>query len=147
MWCRHIKSLALSGALFSSATPAFAQQLPPQPPAFGTEQAAWARAQENWLTECTWNQSRGNRDRAEAREFCEAYLANHSGPGIPYMGSMIGAPMAATAQSGYQLPQSGGGSQTVVGGGGYQYRLQRPPMPRTSSAPFDAARCLPAPRH
>lgn len=146
MWCRRINSLVLSGALFAVTPPALAQQLPPQPPAFGPEQAAWARAQENWLTECTWNQSRGNRDRADAREFCEAYLANHLGPGSPYLAPMMFVPMPATARSGYGQPLVGGSSNMPEGGGGSTIYLQRPPMPRTGATRLDPARCLPPPR-
>lgn len=135
---RRIKTLVLIGASFALSTPALAQQLPPQPPQFNAAQAAWAQARENWLIECTWNQSRGNRDRAGAREFCEAYLANHSGYGSPYQGPMIVTPLGETAQSGYQQPESGGG--------GYSYRPQRPPMPRVGAASFDAAHCLTPPR-
>ncbi len=80
MLVRDLLPLALLGAAMSAAAPATAQILPAQPPE-GSEQFApeWDQARANWLTECTWNQSRGNRSRSEAREYCEAYLANRSG--------------------------------------------------------------------
>lgn len=149
MWFRRIEALILVGASFALSTPALAQQLPPLPPQFDAAQAAWAQARENWLVECTWNQSRGNRDRADAREFCEAYLANHSGYGRPYQGPMIAAPMGETPPSGYQLAEGGGGPQIYMGGsggGGTPYRPQRAPMPRLGAASFDAAHCPALPR-
>ena len=80
MLVRNYLPMALLGAALTAAAPAAAQSLPPQPPE-GAEQvlADWDQARANWLTECTWNQSRGNRSRSEAREYCEAYLANRSG--------------------------------------------------------------------
>ena len=79
MLVRDLLSMALLGAALTVAAPASAQSWPAQPPE-DTEQASaeWEQARANWLTECTWNQSRGNRSRSEAREYCEAYLANHT---------------------------------------------------------------------
>lgn len=76
---RDFLPLALLGAALTIAAPAAAQSLPPQPPE-GYEQVSpeWDQARANWVTECTWNQARGNRSRAEAREYCEAYLANRT---------------------------------------------------------------------
>ena len=80
--CRF-SPLVLLGAALLGAAPLAAQTLPPQPPEETGQMSAFDQARANWLTECTWNQSSGRRSRAEARDYCEAYLANRTGYSAP----------------------------------------------------------------
>lgn len=101
-----LTTLVLSSALY--ALPAAAQTLPPQPSSTAADAgSAFAQAQADWLTECTWNQSRGQHSRGEARAYCEAYLANRMPPLAAYQPDMVYVPMAAPASA---IVMSGGES-------------------------------------
>lgn len=101
---------ALTGALF--ALPAAAQDLPPQPPSGAADpQSAFVQAQADWLTECTWNQSHGRHSPAEARAYCEAYLANRLPPPAAYQPGMVYVPMAAPQQ---EVVMGGGSASAPV---------------------------------
>ncbi len=110
MLIRRLSPLVLLGAALLGAAPLAAQSLPPQPPEETEQVSAFDQARANWLTECTWNQSSGRRSRAEAREYCEAYLANRTGYSAPF--SQDAGPDRSDVQA---------------GGGGTYYSPSAPP--------------------
>ena len=113
MPARNLLSLALFGAALTAAAPALAQSWPPQPPESAEQVSAeWDQARANWLTECTWNQSRGNRSRSEAREYCEAYFANHASYPPGYQ-QVAGDAPAAYDDDGSSYVQPSGGRRPV----------------------------------
>ena len=114
MPARKLLPLALLGAALTVAAPASAQSWPAQPPE-DTEQASaeWEQARANWLTECTWNQSRGNRSRSEAREYCEAYFANHASYPASYLQVVSDAP-AVSDEDGSSYAQPADGTRRPV---------------------------------
>ena len=114
MLVRDLLPMALLGAALTIAAPASAQSWPAQPPE-DTEQASaeWDQARANWLTECTWNQSRGNRSRSEAREYCEAYFANHASYPAGYLQVVSDAP-AVSDEDGSSYAQPADGTRRPV---------------------------------
>ena len=114
MLVRDHLSMALLGAALTVAAPASAQSWPAQPPE-DTEQASaeWEQARANWLTDCTWNQSRGNRSRSEAREYCEAYFANHASYPTGYLQVVSDAP-AVSDEDGSSYAQPADGTRRPV---------------------------------
>ena len=108
MLVRDLLPMALLGAALTFAAPASAQSWPAQPPE-DTEQASaeWDQARANWLTECTWNQSRGNRSRSEAREYCEAYLPNHTSYPAGYQPVAVLDPDISGGGESYAEPSGG----------------------------------------
>ena len=110
MSLRRFSPLLLLSAALLGAAPLAAQTLPPQPPEETGQMSAFDQARANWLTECTWNQSSGRRSRAEAREYCEAYLANRTGYSAP-------------------RPQVEMTDPVVEGGGGSVYSAPSGPRP------------------
>ena len=108
MLVRDLLPMALLGAALTVAAPAAAQSWPAQPPD-DTEQASaeWDQARANWLTECTWNQSRGNRSRSEAREYCAAYLANHTSYPARYQPVAVLDPDISGGGESYAEPSGG----------------------------------------
>ena len=114
MPARNLLPLALFGAALTIAAPASAQSWPAQPPEIAEQIAAdWDQARANWLTECTWNQSRGNRSRSEAREYCEAYFANHASYPAGYQQAISDVP-AVSDEDGSSYAQPADGARRPV---------------------------------
>ena len=114
MLVRDLLPMALLGAALTIAAPASAQSWPAQPPEDAEQASAeWDQARANWLTECTWNQSRGNRSRSEAREYCEAYLANHTSYPARYQ-PVVGDVPATSEDDGSSYTAPAGGNPRPV---------------------------------
>ena len=114
MPARNFLPLVLFGAALTVAAPAAAQILPAQPPESAEQVSAeWDQDRANWLTECTWNQSRGNRSRSEAREYCEAYIANHASYPAGYQQVVSAAP-AVSDEDGSSYAQPADGARRPV---------------------------------
>lgn len=115
MRVRVFLPVALLGAALIVAAPADAQSLPPQPPENAERVSLeWDQVRANWLTECTWNQSRGNRSRSEAREYCEAYLANRSSYAPSYQQPSEVVPVISESDDSSYAEPSGGNRRPVA---------------------------------